>query len=236
MINPFESQQLNPINFPLNNFGLKQSNSPPLDLNTFLITNSPNYDHHNFLQVHDSSCISNNSTSDEAEDHHLGIDMDERKRRRMISNRESARRSRMRKQRHLDELWSQVVRLRTENHNLIDKLNQVSESHERVVEENVRLKEEASDLRRMMVDLQFSNSYSIFKDLEDIIPCNTAHLRAESSSLSVTTDLLHWAWVQFSERVFTDYPFTMCFSGTSYLCVQDLSSFRSETTLESLVH
>lgn len=98
----------------------------------------------------------------------------------------------MRKQRHLDELWSQVLRLRTENHNLIDKLNHVSESHDRVVQENAKLKEEASDLRQMLTDIHISNSYTIFRDLDDI-PCNTAHLRAESSNQSVTTstNLLH---------------------------------------------
>ncbi|XP_057765633.1 basic leucine zipper 43 [Salvia miltiorrhiza] len=131
-----------------------------------------------------------NSTSDEADDQQA---IDERKQRRMISNRESARRSRMRKQRHLDELWSQVLRLRTENHSLIEKLNHVSESHDRVVQENAKLKEEASDLRQMLTDIQISNSYAIFRDLDDI-PCNTAYLRAESSSNhSVTTssNLLH---------------------------------------------
>ncbi|MCI25532.1 BZIP transcription factor, partial [Trifolium medium] len=67
----------------------------------------------------------------------------------MISNRESARRSRMRKQKQLDELWSQVVWLRNENHQLLDKLNNFSETHDRVVQENVQLKEEASELRQM---------------------------------------------------------------------------------------
>ncbi|KZV27501.1 Basic leucine-zipper 42 [Dorcoceras hygrometricum] len=126
--------------------------------------------------AHNSSSVSNNSTSDDADENQFssGGIIDERKRRRMISNRESARRSRMRKQKHLDELWSQVLRLRTENHNLVDRLNVVSESHDRVLQENARLKEEATDLRGIVTELQICNSYSIFKDLEDI-PCNIAH-------------------------------------------------------------
>ncbi|KAJ4960258.1 hypothetical protein NE237_020168 [Protea cynaroides] len=138
-----------------------------------------------------SSCVSNNSTSDEAEENQLSI-IDERKQRRMISNRESARRSRMRKQKHLDELWSQVMRLRNENRQLIDKLNHVSECHDQVLQENARLREETSDLRRMLNNQQLDSSYATLGDLEEI-PCNTAHLRAESSNHSITSsmDLLH---------------------------------------------
>ncbi|PIA63349.1 hypothetical protein AQUCO_00200991v1 [Aquilegia coerulea] len=106
-----------------------------------------------------SSSFSNTSTSDEAEEQQLSI-IDERKQRRMISNRESARRSRMRKQKQLDELWSQVVRLRNENRQLIDKLNHVSESHNRAVQENTHLKEEASEIRKMLSSLQIDNSYN----------------------------------------------------------------------------
>ncbi|XP_073019402.1 basic leucine zipper 43-like [Primulina eburnea] len=120
--------------------------------------------------VPNSSSVSNNSTSDDADENQFSSSsiFDERKRRRMISNRESARRSRMRKQRHLDELWSQILLLRTENHNLVDKLNLVSESHDKVLQENVKLKEEAMDLREIVTELQICNSYSIFRDLEDI--------------------------------------------------------------------
>uniref|UniRef100_A0A5B6YGT8 Putative basic leucine zipper 43 n=1 Tax=Davidia involucrata TaxID=16924 RepID=A0A5B6YGT8_DAVIN len=181
----------NPSPFP-SNFGMMQNNIPSIHFNGFLtsLLNSQTS-----LPVHEftpqSSCLSNNSTSDEAEEHQLGI-IDERKKRRMISNRESARRSRMRKQKHLDELWSQVVRLRTENHNLIDKLNHVSECHDRVLQENARLKEETSDLRQMITDLQIGSPYSALRDLEEVT-CNTAHLRAESSNQSITTsaNLLH---------------------------------------------
>ncbi|XP_068636687.1 basic leucine zipper 43-like [Aristolochia californica] len=135
--------------------------------------------------------LSSNSTSDDAEEQQMSV-IDERKQRRMISNRESARRSRMRKQKHLDELWSQVVRLRTENRQLIDKLNDVSECHERVVHENVKLREEASQLRETLKDLHLDNPYSVLRDLEEL-PCNTAHLRAESTNQPIITsmDLLH---------------------------------------------
>ncbi|XP_047963178.1 basic leucine zipper 43 [Salvia hispanica] len=170
--------------FPACSFGLNQSS------NLFLTNLQPSI----HARMHELSPNStSNSNSDEGDDQQQHQVIDERKQRRMISNRESARRSRMRKQRHLDELWSQVLHLRTENHSLIEKLNHVSESHERAVQENAKLKEEASDLRQLLTDIQITNSYSIFRDLDDI-PCNTAYLRAESSDQSVTTtstNLLH---------------------------------------------
>ncbi|GFY82901.1 basic leucine-zipper 42 [Actinidia rufa] len=102
------------------------------------------------------TCLNSYSTSDEANEQQLSL-INESKRRRMISNRESARRSRMRKQKHLDELWSQVMWLRNENHQLLDKLNRASESHDRVVQENSQLKEEASELRLIITDMQLNS-------------------------------------------------------------------------------
>ncbi|KAJ9147456.1 hypothetical protein P3X46_029618 [Hevea brasiliensis] len=171
-------------------FSMTQNNSPTFQFNRF--TNPQNFQI--FPQVQEfslqSSSLSNNSTSDEADEQQLSL-INERKQRRMISNRESARRSRMRKQKHLDELWSQVVWLRNENHQLIDKLNHVSECHDRVLQENAKLKEEASELQQMLSDMQLNSPYATLRDLEDI-PCNTAYLRAESSNQSITssTDLL----------------------------------------------
>ncbi|KAK8567464.1 hypothetical protein V6N12_006050 [Hibiscus sabdariffa] len=152
------------------NLGMMQNSIPSFHFNTFL--NSPPNSHItpsalDFAAL--SSSISNNSTSDEAEEHQVNV-IDERKQRRMISNRESARRSRMRKQKHLDELWSQVIRLRNENHNLIDQLNHVSESHDRVLQENARLKEEASDLRQMLSDVKIGSPYSLaFREMEEVV-------------------------------------------------------------------
>ncbi|KAI4357930.1 hypothetical protein L6164_001846 [Bauhinia variegata] len=167
----------NPILVPPN-YGLLQNDMPNLHLNT-LLSNLPNTffspaGHDHFVPP-PSYLSCSNSTSDEADEHQLSI-IDERKQRRMISNRESARRSRMRKQKHLDELWSQVVRLRTENHNLIDKLNHVSESHDIVLQENARLKEEACDLRQMLSDLQISNSFANPTRDFDQVPRSPAQL------------------------------------------------------------
>ncbi|CAK9157366.1 unnamed protein product [Ilex paraguariensis] len=155
------------------NVGLMQHNIPSSNFSRFL-TNLPNSQTCPPFYEFSPQSISNNSTSDEAEEQQLRV-IDERKQRRMISNRESARRSRMRKQRHLNELWSHVVHLTTENHNLIDKLNHASENHDRVLRENARLKEEASELRQMLSDLQIGSPLSALCDLEEI-PCNAAHL------------------------------------------------------------
>lgn len=73
----------------------------------------------------------------------------------------------MRKQKHLDELWSQVVWLRNENHQLIDKLNHASEHHDQILQENAQLKEEASELRQMLTDMQLNSPYPGLRELDD---------------------------------------------------------------------
>ncbi|KAJ8567167.1 hypothetical protein K7X08_019375 [Anisodus acutangulus] len=112
------------------------------------------------------TCFNSNSTSDEADEQQLTL-INERKQRRMISNRESARRSRMRKQRHLDELWTQVVWLRNENHQLLDKFNHASERHDQVLQENAQLKNEASKLRQMITEIQLSSPCPSLRALEE---------------------------------------------------------------------
>ncbi|KAK1296158.1 Light-inducible protein CPRF2 [Acorus calamus] len=64
----------------------------------------------------------------------------------MSGGRESARRSRMRKQRHLDELRSHVVHLRSMHTHLIKRLNEAIEGRDRTLRENVELCKEAYDL------------------------------------------------------------------------------------------
>ncbi|XP_071695496.1 basic leucine zipper 43-like [Rutidosis leptorrhynchoides] len=120
-----------------------------LNMTNFL-TNSPNY-----FSSHPSS-LSNNSTSDEADELQTDI-ITERKRRRMISNRESARRARIRKQKQLDELLLQLSRLRVDNLSLMEQFNLLVESHERVIEENARLKEETTDIRNKLDAIQVAN-------------------------------------------------------------------------------
>ncbi|KAF9663912.1 hypothetical protein SADUNF_Sadunf17G0101400 [Salix dunnii] len=168
------------------NFSMSQNNSQEFQFHQFT---NPSYNFQIPSQAQEfslhASCMSSISTSDEADEQQLSL-INERKQRRMVSNRESARRSRMRKQKHLDELWSQVVWFRNENHLLLDKLNHVSECHDRVVQENAQLKEETSELRQMLTDMQLSSPNPLLKDLEDI-DCDTAYLRAESSNQSLTS-------------------------------------------------
>ncbi|KNA20598.1 hypothetical protein SOVF_050870 [Spinacia oleracea] len=70
-----------------------------------------------------------------------------RRLKRMISNRESARRSRLRKRKQLENLQSQVLQLLAANHQLAEKLNLVMESNYELLQENARLRDEAICLR-----------------------------------------------------------------------------------------
>ena len=158
---------LNPTPYP-DYLSLIQNNTPTFQ---FSRLSNPLYNLQITPQVQEfnpqQTSFSSNSTSDEADEQQQSL-INERKQRRMISNRESARRSRMRKQKHLDELWSQVVWLRNENHQLIDKLNHFSERHHQVLQENTHLKEETSELRQMLNDIQLSSPYPGLRELDEI--------------------------------------------------------------------
>ncbi|XP_077252686.1 bZIP transcription factor 44-like [Tasmannia lanceolata] len=101
------------------------------------------------------STLLQNSGSEED----LQLVMDERKRKRMLSNRESARRSRLRKQEHLDDLMTRVGQLRKENDQIIASLNLTTQHFLNVEVEN-------SVLRTQMIEL--SNR---LQSLNEILEC-----------------------------------------------------------------
>jgi len=72
---------------------------------------------------------------------------DAKRARRMLSNRESARRSRRRKQAHLSELEQQVAQLRFENSSLLKRLTDVSQKYNEAALDNRVLKADVETLR-----------------------------------------------------------------------------------------
>ncbi|KAE8685978.1 hypothetical protein F3Y22_tig00111088pilonHSYRG00262 [Hibiscus syriacus] len=72
--------------------------------------------------------------------------LDERKRKRMVSNRESARRSRMRKQNHLDELMGQASELTKHNNQILISIDVTSQLYMKVEAENSVLRAQMSEL------------------------------------------------------------------------------------------
>lgn len=79
--------------------------------------------------------------------------MDQRKRKRMISNRESARRSRMRKQKHLDELMAQVTTLRKQNNQILTSMNVTTQHYLNVEAENSILRAQLAELNHRLESL-----------------------------------------------------------------------------------
>ncbi|XP_074566805.1 LOW QUALITY PROTEIN: bZIP transcription factor RISBZ2-like [Curcuma longa] len=72
---------------------------------------------------------------------------DEKRIRRMISNRESAKRSRRRKQAHLSELEAQVSQLRVENSALLKRLADINQKYNEAAVDNRILKANVETLR-----------------------------------------------------------------------------------------
>lgn len=89
--------------------------------------------------------------------------IDERKRRRMESNRESARRSRMRKQKHLENLRNLVNKLKVENRELSNRLRFTVYEVNRVRTENDHLQTEHTILRQK---LSYSRQVLIFRQFQ----------------------------------------------------------------------
>ncbi|GAA0185931.1 DNA-binding transcription factor [Lithospermum erythrorhizon] len=100
------------------------------------------------------SIINQNSSSCSASEYDPKYEnLDEKKRKRMISNRESARRSRMRKQKKLHDLTAEVRRLHTSNNDIIGKINGISEKYMIVAAENNVLKAQERELAEKLMTL-----------------------------------------------------------------------------------
>nr|XP_043621529.1 bZIP transcription factor 11-like [Erigeron canadensis] len=80
-------------------------------------------------------------------------EMDKRKKRRMISNRESARRSRMRKQKHLDDLTTQLSHLRNENNQIMSNISMTTQHYMNVEAENSVLRAQVAELGHRLQSL-----------------------------------------------------------------------------------
>nr|GEW88525.1 bZIP transcription factor 11-like [Tanacetum cinerariifolium] len=79
--------------------------------------------------------------------------VDEKKTKRMASNRESARRSRMRKQKHMDDLLTQVSQLRNENNRVMADVGITMQHYGNVEAENSVLRARVVELGHRLESL-----------------------------------------------------------------------------------
>lgn len=101
----------------------------------------------------------------------LQLLMDQRKRKRMQSNRESARRSRMRKQKHLDDLLAQVTQLSKENNQILTSMNVTTQQFLNVESENSVLRAQMMELTQRLQSLD---------DIINYMNSNTANANANA--------------------------------------------------------
>ncbi|URD81469.1 Ocs element-binding factor [Musa troglodytarum] len=72
--------------------------------------------------------------------------IDERKRKRMLSNRESARRSRMKKQQHLNDLMNQMAHIKIQNSQIAEQTDLMTQQYVKVESDNAVLRAQLSEL------------------------------------------------------------------------------------------
>lgn len=99
-----------------------------------------------------NSTVSTKSQSSGSEED-LQFLMDQRKRKRKESNRESARRSRMRKQKHMDDLIAEAERLKKENNEILTRVNMATQQIVKVEAENCILSAQMCELNQRLHSL-----------------------------------------------------------------------------------
>jgi chromosome segregation ATPase len=92
-------------------------------------------------------------TQNSGSEEDLQLLMDQRKRKRMQSNRESARRSRMRKQKQLDDLMALVADLRKDKNQIMTSINLTTQHYINVEAENSILKAQVIELSQRLDSL-----------------------------------------------------------------------------------
>ncbi|RWV93086.1 hypothetical protein BHE74_00016501 [Ensete ventricosum] len=89
--------------------------------------------------------------------------IDERKRKRMLSNRESARRSRMKKQQHLNDLMNQMAHIKIQNSRIAEQIHLVTQQYIKVESDNAVLRAQLSELAERLQSVN-----SVLRSLEEV--------------------------------------------------------------------
>ncbi|KAK4437743.1 bZIP transcription factor 44 [Sesamum alatum] len=146
-----------------------------------------------------SSGISSNSSGlqNSGSEEDLQLLMDQRKRKRMISNRESARRSRLRKQKHLDDLMAQVSQLRKENHQILTGLNVTTQQYLNVESENAILRAQAAELSHRLQSLNEIVSFLSPGGENDCFPAD----QEPAYGMAEWTGLVNSSWNCLSQPI-----------------------------------
>ncbi|KAG2303031.1 hypothetical protein Bca4012_061385 [Brassica carinata] len=100
-----------------------------------------------------SSTYRSSSSSDGGNPSGSVVPVDDRKRKRMLSNRESARRSRMRKQKHVDDLTAQINQLTNDNRQILTSLTVTTQLYMKIQAENSILTAQMSELSTRLESL-----------------------------------------------------------------------------------
>ncbi|XP_010922822.1 bZIP transcription factor 44 [Elaeis guineensis] len=131
---------------------------------------------------------------------------DQKKQKRMLSNRESARRSRMRKQKHLDDLRTQVSQLRQQGGRILAALNHTTKQYVGVETENSVLRTQMMELTSRLNSLHeilhflnggdLSSSHGLLSACEGPQiadgfgnPCNSVYM---SQPIMASADMLQY--------------------------------------------
>ncbi|PSS31314.1 BZIP transcription factor [Actinidia chinensis var. chinensis] len=120
--------------------------------------------------------------------------MDQRKRKRMQSNRESARRSRMRKQKHVNDLMAEVAQLSKENNQILTRISITTQHYHNVESENSVLRAQMGELSQRL------------QSLNDILNCmNTGNSVFEADqNIQINQDSFmnnSWNWMYLNQPI-----------------------------------
>jgi len=108
-----------------------------------------------------------------SEDLRLNI-TDQKKRKRMQSNRESARRSRMKKQQHMEDLSNQIEQLKKENNQISTNVGVTTQMYLKVESENEILRVQMAELSNRLQSLNDiihyieSSNNSLFQETDQL--------------------------------------------------------------------
>uniref|UniRef100_A0A5B7B6P6 Putative ocs element-binding factor 1-like n=1 Tax=Davidia involucrata TaxID=16924 RepID=A0A5B7B6P6_DAVIN len=131
--------------------------------------------------------------------------MDQRKRKRMVSNRESARRSRVRKQKHMDDLRDEVGQLRNQNNHILTNMNMITN------QVYLNIEAENSVLRAQLAELTHR-----LQSLNEIIHCfnsnNNDFFETEAAQMiSSDNDFLNpWNLLSVNQPIMASANIFMC--------------------------